>query len=686
LQDQSGKRVIIYRQHSKLCEDFMRWAVDGTEFSSDLDSEGGELVSNFVTAFRNKYSTTALTRLQFVGISVGIQEEFSPLLETFRDRTSLVRLDTDCYVRGYIELDEALRTGTFLRAVASLILLSRSVLLKPKGTIVVRRAAARLIEHSRSLDDDDVWVMPTPALENAPSAEWIAKHSPVCIVTDVVCRGSTLMRLLKELGLAQGSSNETFPLTIVAPLIVDLERNESLQDHNIVHSSVPGLSYLTSTSSESISVPVIWAMRSSVETANPSDNSLSPDQATNILFERPYHSHEASGEIEPGSFIRFAELQNALWLGHLTITGEHFDLEFNMSRLLRDGSQVLARFVDMVVRAIESIGADIIVFPDESRIQLAISAIEEALHDIDKEVPRLIRMRRSVSGEMFLRKSDEKVLLGAKALIFLDDAINSGGTARQMLAAATKLVAPDAALSFCAVVSRQNSDEENLLNSISSIKGRKFSYSNLVRIPVDFFTERDCPYCRIKDISRGLAVGLGPRSQVSALLYEFAENLKPANAYARGVNRTEEPFLRYVAPVPKSEEIVSEPFATLSGAKTAIACAVGCKGQQDFHSFLALLDRCSGQPILSAYTFYATCSRQPASNAITESQEFMARFDALCERLANVRQDEAGSGTAFSDAVIDLCLTCWFVSGSKRMLLLGTLIRRYHKYLIDSRK
>ncbi len=684
LQDQSGKRVIVYRQHTQLCEDFMRWAVEGAETSFDDSSNEGNLVSSFVTAFRQKYPTTTLTRLQFVAVTLGIQEEFSSRLERFRDRTSIVRLDEGCYVKGYIELDEALRSGMFLRVAASLVQLSRSFVIKPKGTIVVRRAAVRLMEHSRSLDDEDIWVMPTPAVENAPSAEWISKHSPVCIVTDVVCRGTTLSRLLSHVGLAQDTSKKSSALTIVAPLIVDLEGECATHNHNIVHSSVPGLSYLTFTSSEPI--PIIWAMRSVVQTAEKADNALSPDQATNILFERPGdYLHEALGEMEPGTFIRFAEHQNALWLGHLIITGEHFDLEFNMSRLLRDGSPVLARFVDMVVRSISSIDADTIVFPDESRIQLAISAIEDALFVSGMTVPRFLRMRRSASGEMFLRKSDERAMQEAKALVFLDDAVNSGGTVRQMLAKATKLVAPNAVFSFCTVVSRQSADEALLFRDISSIEERSFKHNNLVRIPVGFFTEDDCPYCRIRDISNGLALGLGSRSQIAALLHEFADNLHPANAYERVVNRVVEPSLRYSAPVPKAGKLVSEQFATLSGAKAAVACALASKAQLDLEAFIEVLDRCQGNPLLSAYAFHVACGRHSSSASFTESPQFVERFESVCENLGNVARDEFGSANVFTDAVVDLCLTCWFVSPTKRLALLAGMIQRCHKHLIDLR-
>lgn len=56
-----------------------------------------------------------------------------------------------------------------------------------------------------------------------------------------------------------------------------------------------------------------------------------------------------------------AEQARAIWLGHVNITGEHFDLEFNMLRLLREGSTVLSQFADNIADLIVGTNIDAIV-------------------------------------------------------------------------------------------------------------------------------------------------------------------------------------------------------------------------------------------------------------------------------------------------------------------------------------
>ncbi len=684
LLDERGRRGLICRTYDQLHVDFMRWAVDRSAFQPD-SSIAGELLASVVDQFGSLFHGLTFADSQFLMARAGIEAEFLPTLEAYR-ATTTVQIAPQCFIEGYIEFDEALRDLHFLRAVASYVHLIRNYLLKNAGIIAIRRAATRLIEFQSHPDDTNLWIMTTPDPKNAPPADWLLRRSQLCLLTDVISSGDTLHRLLTDLALETADLDGP-RVVCIAPLEVKLlDAKGAFLPTSFSQTVIPGISELILTNG--MRVPVFSILPTSARTHESGDPLASrPEPASNILFQPSLMKGDLPnvGEMAASDFIRLAEREKALWLGHISITHEHFDLEFNMIRLLREGSIVLGQFCEQVAdRVIES-EVDAIVYPDESRIHLALSAIEEALMSRGAPLPKTIRLRRSESGDFFIRPADNSDLLAARSLLLLDDAINSGGTAHQMLTGTLELVPSGAKAHLQVLISRQPRHEERLLSEVAAVRNSNFSYSAFVRIPVPFYSAISCPSCRARNEAKAVAAGLGPHSPVAAVLEDFANSLAPTHVYAGAPPVADrEPALRYSVPALDETPIRWQQFTTLSGAKAAISCAVGIKrGNLD-----DLIANCTEgytlQFPLAAFLTYALFSRGDIPESLLQSSLTERFWKKTCDAVKKAARDLAVERSVVSIAACELSLACWCAPARSRGRMFADLVKLGEHLLNDT--
>ncbi|MFL6264399.1 MAG: phosphoribosyltransferase [Thermoanaerobaculia bacterium] len=688
LVDESGRIALAYRDHKSLYENFMRWATEGSAFQLTSDDSNGFLFS-FTAEFNSVSSGIPLSHYMLLMMRQGIAIEFAPTLEAYRNSDDPIKIDAGLFIRGYIELDEALRESRYLRTISSFVDLSLRAWLRPDGIIAVRRAATRLLEFS-PLMDRHVWVMSSPAKEHLPSVKWMEGKKLICIVTDVVARGTTLARLLLDLlqKAAHHSINPTF--VMIAPLLGDLNHlGDSASDCSLTDSPIPGMSLLYLR--EGGCYPLLWIQRTDAEVVavDPAAQSLVPDKRTNIVVEEQTTAGlKSRSQISGIEFIRLAELQNAIWSGHLVITEEHFDLEFNMSRLLREGSSVVEGFGRFAAQIIVEKAVDAIIFPDESRIQLAIPALEDALRRLEAEIPIIVRCRRGSEGMFFVRPRDRNALFPAKTLLLLDDAINSGGTARQMLQIASIYPNKAVSLILLVIISRQNDEAEEFLSGITAFNGVSFEYHSYARFPVKFFSSTDCPLCFREKMARSFSVPQGPPSVVSLSMQTLAEALRPIEAYLKSplVPSRAEERSAYQVPLHADGGIELQRVTTRLGARAAIALAIAEHKMMSPVVASYILRACREDACLLAYAFYAISSRCPQSEDLWEDEEFRSLFSYVCNELGQKsRADASENETTIANAGIDLCVAAWFAPHSQGGWAIGTLIKRCPSLLSHDR-
>ena len=684
LLDEKGRRGLICRSYDPMHVNFMRWGVERSPFQPD-SSAAGKLLASVVDEFVSAFPNLTFADYQFLMAGAGIEVEFSPMLESYR-ATTVAEISPKCFVTDYIEFDEALRDPHLFRAIASYVHLIRNYLLRDAGFVAVRRAATRVMQFQAPADDLNLWSMSTPDPKHAPQADWLLGRPHICVLTDVVCRGGTVQQLLSDLAL-EPSSQPSPRVVCISPLQVRLVDQEGhIVPSRIVRTSIPGISELTLSSG--LRVPIFSIIHATAHCSEEGDpNASKPEPTSNILFQ-PRVSEFAPprvGEMGASDFIRLAERERALWLGHVSITEEHFDLEFNMLRLLKEGSVVLAQFCSQIADRIVELQVDAIVFPDESRIHFALSALEEALMSREKGLPRTIRLRRDESGNLFVRPSDISELRSARSVLLLDDAINSGGTAHQMLSRALELVPSDAHLHLQVLISRQSHHEEQLLQEVAAVRTAAFSYSAFVRIPVPFYSAISCPSCRARSDVTALVAGLGNNSHVAPVLEDLANRLAPRYVYDGAPPVTEiEPSLLYSIPILGETSIRSQQFITLSGAKAALSCAIGANRGEVSALLDIITDKSPLEFSLSSFLANTLFSRGDLPSSLLQAEITQRFWTKTCELVGKAASDLAVDRLLVGRSARELCLACWCAPARIQCRMFADLIRLSQHILIDT--
>src|SRR5207237_1189713 len=129
-------------------------------------------------------------------------------------------------------------------------------------------------------------------------------------------------------------------------------------------------------------VPILWTHQLPVYETGVNDSNRAAE-GFNLLAAPVDRSAGVRSGIDAAAFIRLIEQRDALWFGHVEISGTHFDVEVDMTRLFA-GSEALAEFAGRLAHHIVTMEVDLIVYPDESRIQFATAtAIDDALAQRD---------------------------------------------------------------------------------------------------------------------------------------------------------------------------------------------------------------------------------------------------------------------------------------------------------------
>jgi hypothetical protein len=665
LLDEAGRLGLVYRDYDPIYDRFMQWARDRVRLTTSFKAED-RLLMQLAATLEDSFEPLTLHDVLFAAMRQGIAAEFADVIEDYRDVKSIVKIHPDVYVRRYVELDEALRDTAYVRALVSFFRVALRYAVKPAGLIVVRRAAERLVQSFEDPERRHVWTMSMPRVELLPPAAWLEGREMLCILTDVITTGRQVAPLIAELHQRASAGPAATRIVVLCPLVTTL-RSESGHNYQplLRDSKMPGVSTLFV--QDTGEIPLMWVHRADVDVVDYTDGrALVPDPATNIIFDetRGFRTRNSDiSDVTAPEFCRLAEGQRAIWLGHVSITGDHFDLEFDMPKLLRTGSRVLEQFAVSVAKAIKRDKIDCIVYPDDSRIDLAIPRIEDAFIELGEQLPHKIRLRRSSGGALFWRSKDAEAFAKAQHALLLDDAINSGGTVRQMLESAAMVGSGLKSMLLYVLVSRQAQEHEELLGSITSVVNKPFSYRRFVHFPVSFFNEADCPLCLRQRLATVLAVSSGPGSAAATAMQELAEVLRPAVMYGGpSFTRPHEPTGRYSVPVWSETHYKFERFATLSGAKACLAVSVSRLRGIDARTVVSFLQNIGGNVLLWTYALYCLASRQTAGGTFWLDENFRIAFADQCQRLSKELQHRLplDPSDPIADAAVEIVMATWF--------------------------
>lgn len=644
-----------------------------------------EAVFSFISRFSREFGRYSFDDLLLTLTLDGVSREFEGDLETFRFKDHGVQVDQNTVVRGFVELDEALKETAYLRSLSmALRVIIRCWNLVPgskrgkTGWVVLRRAARMIVEYSSP--HNNLWIMETSDLEALPSSEWINKHDRIYVINDILFRGVSLARILSEI-CARATLSPS--IAVVVPVYVPPAFDEKDQSGSVsVVGNLDSHRGLISTTSGS--VPAIWIQSTKpveIEGEPATGHSAIPDRWTNILFDPEYIAHrEKLNSFDPKALelIRLAAKRDAILLGHLSITSEHFDLEFDLAKLLSNGSPLLTEVAGELCSILIRQKIDLIVYPDDSQIQKVFSQLEKSF---DCSGLSFVRLRRSGDGRLFCRKRDiEDVSKGSRVLL-IDDAINSGGTIREMTSVVTACSGALKKLFVYAIVSRQDALEERLFGSITEVKGIPIEYRRHVHFPVSFWKSTTCPLCKRRDIANAFGSATGDRSKWGGILRELAADSGPllvyreSNARTLMVSRPDNTTRSLQAPVLSGSSLSSETFNYLDAAKAAVALAVGQKMNIDVSFALGLLSHCGSDTRLSAYAFYAIASRLVRPDAFWMSRDVKKNFVSLCQAIMGRNASGPLDDVIRREALVALCLASWFAPRLQLGWIVATILR-----------
>ncbi|MBS1854380.1 MAG: hypothetical protein JST11_03365 [Acidobacteria bacterium] len=688
LLDEQGRVAIVFKDQIELGQRFMKWATGGERVLTFGESLEAKALEEFCYEFEQAHSAITLSVGLVMLMRAGIEAEFTYVLNEYRNTDYAVRLSPETYVQDWIEFDEALRETAYLRWISSYLSVLFKYSLRPDGIIVLRRAADRIVAFQQSLHGQFVWAMPTPAPEYLPTADWLAGREALCLITDIVCRGDTVRSLLQQILRRYPPKNTRPIVTVFAPLLIDLAPPPL--DSCVADTQWPGLSLLDA--GEIGRFPLLWMQRtctSRIET-RPDDRDIAvPDRGSNILVDptEPPDEVAFTPDIPASQFIRLAERLQAIAIGHLAVTGEHFDLEFDMNRLLREGSPVAAAFAERVAQSCVANRLDTLVFPDESRISQVIPLIEDELQSRMSPIPTWVRFRRDADGRIRVRARDRSALLTSTGVLIIDDAVNSGNTTRQMLGKVIALCKDLKVLVHYVVISRRSSEQEAIWREVTSLRDVKFEAKCLTHIPVGFFQSDNCPACRKRRLAAAYSRSI-TRPDIAPVMQDLARRLVPVPLYSQTVGLSAaEPPSRYAAPVLNAGEPAVEMFTTLSGAKAMAATTIGAQRVVTGDFCNRILELCAQSPYVAAYAFLRLASKGVGLTEIWEWPGIYDRFSQLAHVLGQEYADSRDSVNAeyAIRAIVDLANAVGLGRAGVAVSALGQLIREC-SMMLNSRR
>jgi hypothetical protein len=658
LVDQLGQRTVVNRGSLPLCERFIRWGSRSRGRFVEDESPESRLLGECARALRVRYDGLSLDEMIVLASARGIESDFAEFIEQCRVRDRMVRIDAECAISGFIELDEALQEQSYLSAMASFVTLARGLVPSPTGTVILSRAAERLLSVYPPFDYAERWLMPDAERDSVPTAEWLEGKRTIFMVTDALGRGETLAHAAKQIDLQRSLCARKPDLVIVAPLLIELtSRNGEAPKTRVQFGRIPGTAKLFI--SETLSIPILYVHRLSAEVvAHAAESEVVRDPWTNTVVEDGTE-HIARGEMgrmPVAEFIRLAEAAQAIIFGHTAIAGEHFDLEFDVDALLVHGRLVLEAALQQLLDICVDEKIDLLVYPDASRVQPIVHSVQEGVLRRESRELAVVRVRRTPNGDLVVRAADRERIRRAGRVLLLDDAINSGRTLREMIRLVTQAAGGLEDLSAWTLLSRQHREEAEFWHSLHEIAHVRFHYSCLVHIPISFVSSRDCLLCR--RITLAEAIASSPRH--IAIGYRIRAHLRTL----RASDHYRSPYHPSAAIDDRKERTVlmrsgRERFGSLAGAKAAVAVELSDALDQSWDNANDYVLSLAGEPILGAWGLYLLATRRSA-NAPPWSDGLIRFYEGVCRAVGRTIENPTATGVVGCHAAFgELAAAAW---------------------------
>jgi hypothetical protein len=389
-----------------------------------------------------------------------------------------------------------------------------------------------------------------------------------------------------------------------------------------------------------------------------------------------------TGVVAPADFILMAERVDAIIHGHIAIAGEHFDLEFDVPKLLREGGEISALFVSHLTDIIQERKIDRIAFPDQSQIETVIPALTDALVMRGVSSPVIIRTRCVSGGEVIVPYQDRADLESGRRFLIIDDAINSGRTTVRVMSLVLNGSTPEH-ISSVALISRQGHDNVLATLGISRVRDVDMKFECWAHIPVRHYHPGDCPTCRRRDAAV-LVAGAAPHGVgVSQYARMLARMLTAENYYetAQSVGGGAEQRLVYEVPIRVLRDaggrlkVETRRFATIGGAKAALACAIGEQQTVDGEFVTTILTGITDVR-LSCYILYQAASRTQDPVGLWGDTVFQKAFDAVTFTATPSSGQDEGIVEVCAAGIRDLTRALWFAPDGAFSRYLAVLLER----------
>lgn len=332
---------------------------------------------------------------------------------------------------------------------------------------------------------------------------------------------------------------------------------------------------------------------------------------------------------------------------------------------------------------------DTVVFPDQSQIETVVPALTDALEQRRMSSPVMIRIRRVSGGEVIVSYRDRAALMEGRRFLIIDDAINSGRTTVRVLSLVLDGSNPEH-ISSVSLISRQGRDEVLTTHGISRFRGVDVRFQWWAHIPVRHYRPGDCPTCRRRDAAV-LVAGAAPHGAGLSQYARMLARMLTAEAYyetARGVGDAAEQRLVYAVPVRVSRgaggglTIETRSFATMGGARAALACAIGEQQIVD-GALVATMLADINDVRLASYVLYQAASRTSDPVGLWGDAVFQEVFD---EVTATTTPGSGQSGDIVEVRVAgirELARAVWFAPDAAFSRYLAVLLEHGARTLDD---
>jgi hypothetical protein len=611
--DDSGRRTLVSSDASAtIVDEFHDWSRSNRGLlNMDFSREAG-MLSAFAASFRTLYEDISLDNLT-VGMCVrGFAADFDQFVGNHRIDDPPVALDRGLTLRGFVSVYELIADATYARALGAQLNLLLTRVLAVDVVFAIGQAAATLLE------EQAIPYWHADRADSGIDGRWFAAQK-VAVLTDVVASGNAAGKHVAAIRRAARGAGVEAEIWLLAPLLAQVQSERVKSGGSHVAEVMDD---------DDVPTQLLWWQQITPTKVTDSADAVVPERRTNLLLNPNVAPEKVSYVIRRPAvlFIRDAERQDAVWCGHVEITGTHFDVEFDMTRLLAPRSRVGRAIVRDIVTSLRQNNTDTVMYPDASRIHIVVGGIDEAMSD--EEGVQFVRIHKDARGGLFVSERDLTVVRSARRIMILDDAVNSGSTTRQMLNEITELARECKSIVGYAVISREGADERNFRHAVTSVGAASVEWIDYTHIPVKFFSREDCPMCRYRKFAQDAAIYAPTRLRVRL---QHLSNAMQTATYGRGERGKPKPGARVPVDADRREAFVSQ-----SGAQAAVALAAERSFRERTANWrrLLMLPNNTKDAEIGTFALYAVTTRAPRNHPVWSSDELLGAVVRVCSLIA----------------------------------------------------